>query len=80
MSTERLPRMLRTAEVAARLGLSRTTIWRLSKDPSSGFPQPRQISPGAVAFSEEELVQYLALLPSGGGVMRGRKAANDGDG
>jgi predicted DNA-binding transcriptional regulator AlpA len=45
----RLPlRMLRLAEVAERLSLSRSSIWRMVKD--GEFPKPRRLSSHAVAW------------------------------
>lgn len=77
-ATTTLPRYLRPREVAERLGLSRSTIWRLSSDPASGFPRPKRISAGAVGFDEAELVKYLEEQPSRG-VMRGREADDGAD-
>ncbi|MGH7563736.1 MAG: helix-turn-helix transcriptional regulator [Gemmatimonadota bacterium] len=77
--TEMLPRYLRPREAAARLGLSRSSLWRLSRDPASGFPRPKRISPGAVGYDERELLEYMERQPSGG-TMRGREGNGDGDG
>lgn len=40
-------------------GLSRTTCWRLSRDPSSGFPPKIRLSAGAVGFSKQAIEDWL---------------------
>ena len=41
-----------------RTGLSRTTLWRMSRD--GRFPRAIAISPGRVAFVTEELEAWIA--------------------
>ena len=50
-------RMLRFAAVRERTGLSRSTIWRLEQ--SGSFPRHRRISPNAVAWREDEVVEWI---------------------
>ena len=40
-------------------GLSKTTIWRLSKDPASGFPRKLKLSHGAVGYLREEIEAWV---------------------
>lgn len=58
-------RVLRTEQVVARLGLSRTTLWRMWT--KGDFPRPRQISPGGVGWTEHELEEWLEARPRVGG-------------
>ena len=41
------------------LDLSITTIWRLRKNPDSGFPTPRRISSGKLGFLQSELNNWI---------------------
>jgi prophage regulatory protein len=50
-------RLLRFAAVRERVGLSRSTIWRLER--SGPFPRHRRISLSAVARSEKEIVEWI---------------------
>jgi prophage regulatory protein len=52
-------RLISPTEAAARLSLSRTTFWRLKRK-DSRLPEPIQVSPGRVAFLEEEIDAYIA--------------------
>lgn len=45
-------------EVHARIGLSRSTIWRLVK--ARGFPPSVRISPGRRAWRESDLDKWIA--------------------
>lgn len=51
-------RMLRAADVAKKIGVSRTTLWRLERD--GRFPPRRRISENVVAWSEEDIDEWLA--------------------
>ena len=59
--SEPLTRLLRIAEVEAASGLDRSTIYRLMKDETSGFPEPIQLTPGgrAVAWNSAELAAWI---------------------
>ena len=50
-------RVLRIAAVKDRVGLSRTSIWRLER--KGLFPRRRQLSANAVGWSEEEVDDWL---------------------
>jgi prophage regulatory protein len=50
-------RFLRFKEVARRVGLSRTTIWRLEQE--QRFPARRKISSRTVAWLESEIEQWI---------------------
>src|SRR2546427_13090600 len=50
-------RILRVAEVMARSGLSRTSLWRLER--RGAFPARRQLSPGAVGWIEAEVEAWI---------------------
>lgn len=61
-------RYLPWKEVARSTGLSRTTAWRLQK--RDDFPAPYSISPGRVAYREDEVEAWRAsraVSPSRGG-------------
>ena len=54
----RSSRLLRLPVVAARVGLSGTTIWRLRR--RGQFPDPVRISPGCVAWRESDVESWIA--------------------
>ncbi len=54
-------RMVRVTEILARLGVSRTTLWR--KIRRGEFPALVQLGPNSCGLPEPELDQYLADLP-----------------
>jgi prophage regulatory protein len=56
-ATDRDVRFLRFPAVRARTGLSRSTIWRLERH--GGFPRHRRISPNAVAWVEQEVIDWM---------------------
>lgn len=51
--------ILSPRELPGVTGLSRTTCWRLEKDPSSGFPKRIQLSPGRVGYRRSEIEGWL---------------------
>lgn len=53
----RMNRFVRSRELMAITGLSRTTIWRLER--SGQFPCRRQLSPGAVGWLWEDVNVWL---------------------
>jgi prophage regulatory protein len=57
-------RVLRSREVSVRVGLSRTTVWRLRQQ--GDFPAPRQLSANAMGWTEEEIDQWIASRHSKG--------------
>jgi prophage regulatory protein len=54
---EGVMRVLRIAAVKDRVGLSRTSIWRLERQ--GLFPRRRQLSANAVGWSEEDIDDWL---------------------
>lgn len=54
-------RMLRPREVAALLGIGRTTLWRWQRD--GKLPAPRRLGENTIAWAEEELDEWLAARP-----------------
>src|SRR5262245_23762515 len=69
-AAERRPdRFLRSHEVVARTGVSRTTIWRLER--SGNFPARRRLSPNTVGWRESEVEEWIASRDvSAGGYVR----------
>jgi prophage regulatory protein len=53
--------MLRIDVVAARLGLSRSQVWRMVKE--GRFPKPRRLSTRAVAWLEIEVTGWITARP-----------------
>src|SRR5439155_10050959 len=51
-------RILRPREVFVRVGLSRTTIWRLVRN--GAFPAPRRLSANAVGWRASEVDAWIA--------------------
>jgi len=51
-------RFLRATEVAEKVGLSQTTIWRLERD--GDFPRRRQLGPNSVGWLESEIEEWMA--------------------
>ena len=50
-------RMLRIVEVSRRIGLCRSSVWRMVKD--GQFPPPRQLSSRAVGWLDAEIGEWL---------------------
>lgn len=50
-------RLLRPSAVAARIGLSIPTIWRLRR--RGDFPAPIRLSVGAIAFREADIEAWI---------------------
>lgn len=57
-STAAPTRLLRRRAVAERVGLSAVTIWRLER--SGAFPKSIRISPGAIAWRESDIEEWIA--------------------
>jgi prophage regulatory protein len=51
-------RLLSWPEVKARVGLSRTSVWRLERE--GKFPKRVRILPGRVAWRESEIVAWIS--------------------
>ena len=56
---------LRIDEVVERVGLSKSTLWRLER--ANEFPARRQISRGAVGWLDEEVEAWMRSRPNGSG-------------
>ena len=54
-------RALRIAEVSQRVGLGRSSVWRMVKD--GEFPKPRQLTSHAVGWLESEVEDWLMNRP-----------------
>ena len=54
-------RILKTAGLMDRFNASRTTVWRLSKQP--GFPRRRVLGGSMRGYLESEINDYIANLP-----------------
>jgi prophage regulatory protein len=54
-------RLLRAAEVTARTGLSRTSLWRAER--AGRFPARRVIGAGMVAWMESEVQAWIESRP-----------------
>jgi len=57
-----LDRLMRIREVQAATSMGRTTIYKLIRE--GDFPAPTQLTPGAVAWFEDEVRGWLALRRS----------------
>lgn len=57
-----MSRIIRMKEVTVRVGLSRTTIWRLER--RFEFPARVQLSSHAVGYVEEEIDTWILSRPS----------------
>jgi prophage regulatory protein len=55
------PRMLRIADVVRRVGLGRSTVWRMVQEKT--FPAPRRIGPRAVAWIEADIANWVLKRP-----------------
>ena len=75
----RSSRLLRLPVVAARVGLSATTIWRQRR--RGQFPDPVRISPGCVTWREAEVESWVASrLEASVGDAQGTEAGDTGPG
>ncbi len=55
----RSKRILSIRDVCLRLGISRSTLWRLMR--SGDLPKPLQLSPNRVGLEEAELDDWLTM-------------------
>ena len=51
--------LIRDKQVAAKLGVSLVTLWRMRQDPQVGFPQKIQISKGVGGTRVADLTAWL---------------------
>lgn len=61
MTTAR--KLLNSRDVVRLTGLSRVTVWRLSRDPTQDFPASIQITENRVGWFEDEIVAWLESRP-----------------
>ena len=61
MSTAR--KLLNSKDVVKLTGLSRVTVWRLSRDPENDFPASIQITENRVGWFENEVIEWLESRP-----------------
>ncbi|MBE9555461.1 MAG: AlpA family phage regulatory protein [Proteobacteria bacterium] len=61
MSTTR--KLLTSRDVVKLTGLSRVTVWRLSRDPDNDFPPSIQITENRVGWFEDEIASWLESRP-----------------
>ena len=54
-------RVLRLDEVVARVGLSKSTLWRYIKD--GYFPKPIKLGPRATGWIEQEIEDWISSRP-----------------
>jgi predicted DNA-binding transcriptional regulator AlpA len=54
-------RIVRLPEVLRLTSLSRSTVWRLER--ANAFPVRRQLSPGAIGWQEDEIVDWTLRRP-----------------
>jgi prophage regulatory protein len=59
--------VIRPRDLPQVTGLSRTTCWRLSKDPESGFPSRIRLSAGAVGYKMADIKAWLDSRETVGG-------------
>ena len=53
-------RILRRREVERLTSLSKSTLYRLARQSSSGFPMPIRLGPRAVGWLKEEIDEWIA--------------------
>jgi len=51
---------LRVSALVVRLGMSKSTIWRLARDPKSDFPRPLKLSDKITVWSADAVLAWLA--------------------
>lgn len=58
---ETLPTMLRVAEVAREVGVSKDTLYRMLR--AGGFPRPVKVAANSVRWRRDEVLRWLNELP-----------------
>ena len=56
-----MDKMLRTPEVVARTGLSRSTIWRRVR--AGTFPPPHELGANSIGWPESIITKHLSSQP-----------------
>ena len=62
MEQQPLSGLLTTKETGALTKLSRTSLWRMTRD--GRFPAPRELGHGQIRWSEDDVRDWLSNLPS----------------
>ena len=58
-SQEIKPMFISTSQLSTRLGVSRSTVERLRRNPEAHFPKPINIGPNSVRYSLAEVEKWL---------------------
>ncbi len=53
------PMLISTSQLSTRLGVSRSTVERLRRNPTACFPKPIHIGPNSVRYNLTEIEQWL---------------------
>ncbi|AUV15562.1 helix-turn-helix transcriptional regulator [Aeromonas caviae] len=53
------PMLISTSQLSTRLGVSRSTVERLRRNPTACFPKPIHIGPNSVRYDLAEIDQWL---------------------
>jgi len=56
-----MDRIIRTAELVRKTGMSRVTLWRRVRDKS--FPPPLELGPNSRGWKESEITAWMESLP-----------------
>lgn len=62
MEQQSLSGLLTTKETGALTKLSRTSLWRMTRE--GRFPAPRELGQGQIRWSAEDVRDWLSNLPS----------------
>ncbi|MFM5840721.1 helix-turn-helix transcriptional regulator [Aeromonas hydrophila] len=57
-----------TSQLSTRLGVSRSTVERLRRNPEACFPKPIYIGPNSVRYNLAEIEQWLESRRKEGGI------------
>lgn len=59
LATRAIPMFIPTSQVSTRLGVSRSTVERLRRNPEAHFPKPIRIGPNSIRYNLAEIEQWL---------------------
>lgn len=68
-------RILRAAELAERLGISRVSLWRWERQ--GRMPPKRIVGPNVIGWLESEIDEWMASLPTA--APRGEESADEAE-
>jgi excisionase family DNA binding protein len=57
--------LIPTSQVSTRLGVSRSTVERLRRNPAANFPKPIRVGPNSVRFDADELAAWIESRRNG---------------